>query len=126
MSQCKLHGKAQEAVAALSLEESLSYDSVKSAILRMNYELVPEAYRQQFRNHTQTFFEFAQVLEWITAGHVDFSLLLQMILLEKFKKYLPEHIVVYLNEQKANSLSTAAVLADEYAHPQNSFPMVFY
>lgn len=44
--QCKVHGKAQEAVAALSLEDSLNYDSVKAAIMRA-YELVPEAYRQK-------------------------------------------------------------------------------
>ncbi|KAI2665316.1 Transposon Ty3-I Gag-Pol polyprotein [Labeo rohita] len=44
---CKLVGKALEVYSTLSLEESLKYDSVKSAILRA-YELVPEAYRQKF------------------------------------------------------------------------------
>ncbi len=48
--QCKLTGKAQEVCATLSLEDSLNYDMVKVAILRA-YELVPEAYRQRFRNH---------------------------------------------------------------------------
>ncbi len=60
--QCKLTGKAQEVCATLSLEDSLNYDMVKVAILRA-YELVPEAYRQRFRNHkknsSQTFVEFA-------------------------------------------------------------------
>lgn len=37
-----------------------------------------------------------------------------MILLKEFKKCLPECLAIYLNEQKANSLSSAAVLADEY------------
>ncbi len=46
--QCKLTGKAQEACAALSVEDSLCFDQVKSAVLRV-YELVPEAYRQRFR-----------------------------------------------------------------------------
>ena len=46
--QCKLTGKAQEIYAALSLEESLCYESIKTAVLRA-YELVPEAYRQKFR-----------------------------------------------------------------------------
>ena len=36
--QSRLSGKAQEVVASLSLEDSLSYDTVKA------YELVPEAY----------------------------------------------------------------------------------
>ena len=34
--------------------------------------------------------------------------------MEKFKNSLPEHLVVYLNEQKVTSLSHAAVLADEF------------
>lgn len=44
LQQCKIHGKAQEAVAALPVEDSLNYDCVKAAIL-CAYELVPEAYR---------------------------------------------------------------------------------
>ena len=61
--QCKINGKAQEAVATLPLEDSLRYESVKAAILRA-YELVPEVYRQTFRNHkrapTQNYVEFAR------------------------------------------------------------------
>ena len=38
--QCKLSGKAQEVVAALSLEDSLLYEVVKTTVLRA-YELVP-------------------------------------------------------------------------------------
>lgn len=48
--QCKLVGKAQEVCSALTLEESLQYDVVKTTVLHA-YELVPEAYRQCFRNH---------------------------------------------------------------------------
>lgn len=35
--------------------------------------------------------------------------------MEEFKKCLPDRVVVYLNEQKVNVLSVAAVLANEYA-----------
>lgn len=35
-------------------------------------------------------------------------------MLEEFKKCLPERIVVHLNEQKVETLSAAAVFADEY------------
>lgn len=121
--QCKLVGKAQEVCSTLSLEESLQYDTVKSAILRA-YELVPEAYRQRFRNHqklaSQTFVEFAREKgnlfdKWCNASKVtDFNSLRELLLLEEFKKCLPERVVVYLNEQKVNSLSQAAVLADEF------------
>ncbi len=38
--QCNLVGKAQEVSSALSVEESLDYDTVKAAVLRA-YELVP-------------------------------------------------------------------------------------
>lgn len=51
--QCKLYGKAQEAISALPVEESLNNDLVKTAILHA-YELVPEAYRQKFRHHKKT------------------------------------------------------------------------
>ncbi len=121
--QCKLIGKAQEVCSTLSLEESLKYESMKSAILRA-YELVPEAYRQKFRGHkknsTQTFVEFARdkgILfdKWCTASKVrDFNELRELVLLEEFKGCLPDRVVVYLNEQKVTSLSHAAVLADEF------------
>ena len=52
--QCKLTGKAQEACAALSIEDSLVYEKVKNAVLRV-YELVSEAYRQRFRNLKKIF-----------------------------------------------------------------------
>lgn len=121
--QCKLVGKALEVYSTLSLEESLKYDSVKSAILRA-YELVPEAYRQKFRTHrktsNQTFVEFAREKgtlfdKWCVASDVaDFKSLRELVLLEEFKNCLPERVVVYLNEQKVNSLSHAAVLSDEF------------
>ncbi|XP_058260273.1 uncharacterized protein LOC131362376 [Hemibagrus wyckioides] len=121
--QCKLFGKAQEVCSTLSVEDSLNYESVKSAIL-LSYELVPEAYRQRFRGHkknsTQTFVEFERekgILfdKWCTASKMtDFNSLRELMLLEDFKSCLPERVVVYLNEQKVSSLSHAAVLADEF------------
>ncbi len=61
--QCRLIGKAQEVCSALSIDDSLDYEKVKSAVLRA-YELVPEAYRQKFRSHAktanQTFVEYAR------------------------------------------------------------------
>ncbi len=76
--QCKLVGKAQEVCSALTLEQSLDYDTMKNAVLRA-YELVPEAYRQKFWNHVkspgQTFVEFARdksnlFEKWCTANKV--------------------------------------------------------
>ena len=48
--QSVLVGKAQEIYGSLSVEQSSSYGHVKEAILKA-YELVPEAYRQKFRNY---------------------------------------------------------------------------
>lgn len=122
--QCKLSGKAQEVLAALSLEDSLQYDIVKATVLRA-YELVPEAYRQRFRNHKKppdrTFVEFARDKEslfdrWCSASKANtFTEVKELMLLEEFKNHLPDRVVVHLNEQKVTTLAQAAVLADEYA-----------
>ena len=54
-------GKAQEVCASLSIEDSLDYNRLKKTVLQA-YELVPEAYRQRFRNSektaNQTYVEF--------------------------------------------------------------------
>ena len=61
--QSVLVGKAREIFSHLSLEDSANFDTVKE-LIRKSYELVPEAYRQKFRNLTKpsskTFIEFAQ------------------------------------------------------------------
>ena len=59
-------GKAREIYTQLSLEQSSDYDKVKELILKA-YELVPEAYRQKFRDcrkePNQTHVEFARTKE---------------------------------------------------------------
>ncbi|KAJ8341895.1 hypothetical protein SKAU_G00341860 [Synaphobranchus kaupii] len=97
--QCKLIGKAQDAVATLSLADSLNYEVVKAAVLRA-YELVPEVYRQKFRDYrkalAQSFVEFAREKgtlfdKWCAASKAtDYSSLRELILLEEFKKCTPE------------------------------------
>ena len=47
-------GKAREIYTQLSLEQSSDYDKVKELILKA-YELVPEAYRQKFRDCRKEF-----------------------------------------------------------------------
>ncbi|XP_066518564.1 uncharacterized protein [Hoplias malabaricus] len=121
--QCKLEGKAQEVCAALSLSQSLDYEVVKSSILHA-YELVPEAYRQNFRmkvkTASQTYVEFAREKrtlfeKWCSASNVtSFEQLQELILLEDFKNAVHENIVVHLNEKKVISLADAAVYADEF------------
>ncbi|TKS65422.1 Retrovirus-related Pol polyprotein from transposon opus [Collichthys lucidus] len=122
--QCKLSGRAQEACSSLSVEDGLDYSKVKSAIMRA-YELVPEAYRQRFRNlrkvSTQTHVDFARekgILfdRWCTACKADdFIAIRELMLLEEFKNCVSERITIYLNEQKVSTLQQAATLADEFA-----------
>lgn len=121
--QCVFIGKAQEAYASLSPEDSLKYDKVKTAVERA-YELVPEAYRQKFRRYrkieAQSYVEFgrdkaALFDRWCAAQKVETrDQLRDLILMEEFKNCLPGKIATYINEQKPTRVSAAATLADEY------------
>ncbi|XP_065902416.1 uncharacterized protein [Dysidea avara] len=116
--QSVLIGKGREVYSAMSVEQSGQYDNVKQAILKA-YELVPEAYRQNFRNcrkqDKQTYREFARDKEalfdrWCASKEVvkDFEKLHQLILVEEFKSCLPNSIKTYIDEQKADSLQQAS------------------
>ena len=121
--QCRLIGKAQKLYVTLPEETCADYEQVKTLILKA-YELVPEAYRQKFRNlkkdYRETYVEFArqkeQVFdEWCRAKVVDnFSKLRELILLEEFKSCVSREIKLYTEELKIDTLSAAAVAADEY------------
>lgn len=71
--QCRIQGKAQDAVAALPVEESLNYELVKTAIL-CAYDLVQEAYRQKFRNHekllSQSYAEFEREIDFLLGNDI--------------------------------------------------------
>ena len=120
--QSVLVGKAREVYSAMSLEYSSQYNLVKKAVLKA-YELVPEAYQQNFRNYKkvdkQTYTEFASEKEalldrWCAFKEVakDFEKLRQLILIEEFKICVPANIKTYIDEQKATKLHQAAVLAN--------------
>lgn len=121
--QCVITGKAQEAYSALTIDEAADYETVKSAILKA-YELVPEAYRQRFRHYVklsgQTYVEFAHEKEilfdrWCASKKVESrEQLRQLMLVEDFKNGLPAVLSTYLNEQKAETLHNASMLADDF------------
>lgn len=122
--QSKIRGKALQVVVVLHPEESIQYADEKAAVLHA-YKLVPEANRQFWphRNDTtQTYMGFAgeqgNVFDrWRTACNVEgFASPRELILVEEFRKSLPESIVVHLNEQKMSSLSAIAVTV---LRPQN-------
>ena len=118
-------GKAREIYTQLSLEQSSDYDTIKEFILKA-YELVPEAYRQKFRDcrkeHDQTHVEFARTKEqlfdrWCSSKKVgsDHAKLRQLMLVEEFKRCINSDVKAFLNEREVENLETAARLADDYA-----------
>ena len=123
--QCVLKGKAQEIYTQLSLEQASNYDTVKEVILK-GYELVPEAYRQKFRNcekqSNQTFVEFARTKEqlfdrWCDSEKIkkEHKKLRELFLVEEFKRCIHVDIRTFINEQQAKTLNDAARLADDFS-----------
>ena len=118
-------GKAREIYTQLPLDQSSDYDTVKDLILKA-YELVPEAYRQKFRNcrkeHDQTHVEFARTKEqvfdrWCSSKDVksDHAKLRQLMLVEEFKRCIHSDVKFFLDEREVETLVVAARLADDYA-----------
>ncbi len=123
--QSVLLGRAREVYTALPVGRSSDYTFVKEAILKA-YELVPEAYRQKFRNFkkgdNQTYVEFAREKEqlfdrWCTSTQVNknYDNLRQVILIEEFKGCVRDSIKTHLDEQKVTTLEDAARMADDYS-----------
>ena len=117
-------GKAREIHTQLSLEQSSDYDKVKELILKA-YELVPEAYRQKFRNcrkeNDQTHVEFARTKEqlfdrWCSSKKIgsDYPKLRQLMLVEEFKRCINSDVKSFLDEKEVETLEKAARLADDY------------
>ncbi|XP_070567216.1 uncharacterized protein [Ptychodera flava] len=134
--QSVLTGKAQEVFSSLSDEQSENYEVVKKAMFA--YELVPEAYRQKFRNLQrqtgQTFVEFAREKEivfdkWyrsLQAGKELYTLR-EVILIEEFMNSIPSAIKTHLDEHKVRDLKCAAAIAEDYelTHKKFSSPYNF-
>ena len=119
-------GKAREIYTQLSLEQSSNYDKVKELILK-GYELVPEAYRQKFRDckkeHDQTHVEFARTKEQLfdkkcSSKKVgsDHAKLRQLLLVEEFKRCINSDVKAFLDEKEVETWDLASRLADDYSH----------
>ena len=122
--QSVLIGKAREIYTQLGVEQSHHYETVKELILK-GYELVPEAYRQKFRNckkdSNQTHVEFARNKEqlfdrWCCSKKIDenYDKLRQLILIEEFKRCIQSNVKTFLDEKQVETLEEAARLADDY------------
>ena len=145
--QSVLIGRAREIYIQLGVEQSQHYETLKELILK-GYELVPEAYRQKFRNckkeSNQTHVEFARNKEqlfdrWCCSKKTDqnYDKLRQLMLVEEFKRCIQSDVKTFLDEKQVETLEEAARLADDYylthkvsfiakpkptsSHPQNKF-----
>ena len=116
--------KAREIYIQVGVEQSHHYETVKELILK-GYELVPEAYRQKFRNckkdSNQTHVEFARNKEqlfdrWCCSKKIDqnYDKLRQLVLVEEFKRCIQSDVKTFLDEKQVETLEEAARLADNY------------
>ena len=123
--QSVIIGKAREIYTQLTVEQSSSYDTVKELILKA-YELVPEGYRQKYRNckkeNEQTHVEFARTKKqlfdrWCSSKKIgsDHEKLRQLMLVEELKRCINSDIKSFLDEKQVETLEAAARLADDYA-----------
>ena len=117
-------GKARKIYTQLSLERSSDYDKVKELVLKA-YELVPESYRQKFRNcrkeNEQAHIEFARTKEqlfdsWCSSKKIgsDYPKLWQLMLVEEFKRCINSDVKSFLDEKEVETLEKASRLADDY------------
>ena len=106
-----LKGKASEDYLALKQEQTNDYQTLKGTILKV-YELVPEAYRQNFRNFNKeadkTHVEFAREKKhlfdrWSMSekNGTNFNNSKEMFLLEEFKSCVHLSVRNYITEHKA-------------------------
>ena len=116
--QSVLIGKAREIYTQLGVEQSHHYETVKELILK-GYELVPEAYRQKFRNckkdSNQTHVEFARNKEqlfdrWCCSKKIDqnYDKLRQLVLVEEFKRCIQSDVKTFLDEKQFETLEGAS------------------
>ena len=100
--QSVLTGKAREIYTQLGVEQSRHNETAKELILK-GYELVPEAYRQKFRNcekdSNQIHVEFARSKEqlfdrWCCSKKIDqnYDKLRQLMLVEEFKRCIQSDV----------------------------------
>lgn len=118
----KLKGKA--ITVCDRLEDNTNYDHVKETILAA-YSISTEGYRQAFKNlnkpSNQTYAEFASERlqtfhKWLKSATVDtFDKLVNLIVLEEFKRKVPFSIMTHIIEREETDLIKAAKIADVFS-----------
>ena len=122
--QAHLTGRALKVFTELSTTDCQDYNKLKAALLTA-YAVVPEVYRKRFRNATknsaETFSDFAFRLtnifkRWMEGmkAYSDLKRMIEVILFEQFNENLEGDLRLWLLDQKPETLTEAANLADQY------------
>ena len=122
--QAHLKGKALKVFTELSLTECQDYKLLKAALLTA-YSVVPEVYRKRFREsrkfQSETYSEFAfrlstQFKRWVESeqAYDRIEVLRELIMMEQFNSHIEPVMRGWLIDQKPQSLSQLARLADQY------------
>ena len=121
--QSQLCGKAAEAYSCLTIAQSKDFRVVKRAILNA-YALLPEAYRQKFRNlrknYKDNYADYSRNLQnsfeqWLRSCSVaKFDKLKELILVEQFVETCPFEVRKYLLDKDIFTLEECATWADMF------------
>lgn len=118
----KLVDKALEVCDGI--HDNTDYVEVKKAILDA-YSISSEGYRQAFRSlnkpHTQTYTEFAAeklraFKRWLKSASVNtFDELVNLMVLEEFKRKVPYSIMAHITDKEETDLIKASKIADVFS-----------
>ena len=106
------------------IRDNTDYVEVKKAILD-SYSISPEGYRQAFRSlskpPTQTYTEFASeklraFKRWLKSANTNtFDELINLMVLEEFKRKVPYSIMVHITDKEETDLIKASKIADVFS-----------
>lgn len=117
-----LTGKARGAYVHMDIDDSLSYDKVKAAILS-KYDVNPETYRQRFRSLEVRLDENPKELyarlkdlyrKWIQPKGKTNQEIGEIIILEQYLRMLSPELQVWIREHNPSSAAKAAELAEVF------------
>ncbi len=108
----------------LSVDESLDFDALKTALLK-RFQLTEEGFRSKFRNSKAEMGETPQqfvvrlddyLLRWMDLAKVskDFEGLKDLVLREQFMQASSKPLQIFLKERKVESVKEMAELAEQY------------
>ena len=118
-----LTGKAQAAYAAMSTEDSNSYDKVKEAILR-RYDITEETYRQRFRalskgsgeSYRDMYVRLKDLFnKWVKPDVNNVQKVSEILIMEQLVDNMPPGVQIWVREHKPKTGTEAADLADDYS-----------